>query len=446
MNPKPLAIALAIHHPAALLPLLALLLWPASALPASPATRPIVDYFIVITGDELLAGAYPDGHTHFLTRTLAPLGLRCAGSITVDDRRDDITDALRFATAKANLVIVTGGMGPTDNDITRQTLSEFTAIPLREHPDVLQDIERRFNTPRDQLRPTLRRQTLVPSSGDYLKNPDGTAVGLVFHAPHTLIVALPGPPRELQPMVRNHLVPYLSKRLGTRQHAHALLLRFVGIGQSQITQTIKDNVPLPMSLAISSQFDGSRVDFTFTLSDDTPDAPAQLQNLKQSILKHLGDYLYADDPTSLEEHVLRLLAARGATLAIAEAGTGGSLAAALLAPDNSHALIAGAFVAPTDDKLRRLLRIPDDQWNAANANPHRANLLAAAAAKLSDCPSAVAVGEIQSDNASNRYLHLVLQLPGRPPENQRLALRGNPELARSTLLTQILDHLRRRLR
>jgi molybdopterin-biosynthesis enzyme MoeA-like protein len=120
-----------------------------------------VDYTIIVTGHELLTGVYPDGHTHFLTRSLRPLGLRCVGSMSVDDESADIKQALQFACGRSKLVIVTGGLGPTDSDITREVLSEYTGIPLQEHPDVLQGMEQRFSTPRDKLRANLRRQTRV---------------------------------------------------------------------------------------------------------------------------------------------------------------------------------------------------------------------------------------------------------------------------------------------
>ncbi len=148
---------------------------------------------IIVTGGELLAGAYQDGHTYFLTRTLRPLGLSCVGSMCVDDNQADLTAALRFATSKAALLIVTGGLGPTANDITREVLSDFTGIPIKEHAQVLQELARRFGVSSAELRANLRRQTQVPTRGTYFKNPNGTAVGLVFETDSTVIIALPGP-------------------------------------------------------------------------------------------------------------------------------------------------------------------------------------------------------------------------------------------------------------
>jgi nicotinamide-nucleotide amidase len=192
------------------------------------ANQPPVDYMIVVTGSELLAGVYPDTHTHYLTRTLTPLNLHCVGSISVDDKPADIKEALRFGLSKAPLVIVTGGLGPTDDDVTRETLADFAGIPLQEQEEVLAAMERRFQLPRDKLRANLRRQTRVPIRGSYLKSAFGTAVGLVYELPNAVIVALPGPPRELQPMVREELVSYLNRRFGTRLAACTLRLRFVG--------------------------------------------------------------------------------------------------------------------------------------------------------------------------------------------------------------------------
>ena len=419
---------------------------PAGGASAPESARAPVDYMIVVTGGELLSGVYPDGHTYFLTQTLRPLGLRCVGSMSVDDRREAIEAALRFAVDKAALVIVTGGLGPTDNDVTRETLVEFTGIALEEHPEVLAAMERRFGLARDQIRPNLRRQTHVPARGTYLKNPNGTAVGLVFEAPQAVIVALPGPPRELQAMVRAELVPYLSRRFGTRRPGCSLTLRFVGLGQSQIDQTLEEHVPLPADVTLSSQFEGGRVDFTFSLPDDTPQDRARLRQLEQKILAHLGDHVYADDATSLEACVVGLLAARQATLALAEVASGGSLAAGLNDADGSEAVLAGAFMAPTEEKLRRLVHAADDRWGQSTSGAQKVELLARAVAQATGSQWAVAVGEARQKQGGARYVEAVVRGPDGRTEARRIGLRGTGEMARLRLTTQLLDELRRQLR
>lgn len=141
---------------------------------------------------------------------------------------------------------------------------------MREHPDVLRAMEQKFGIRRDSVRANLRRQTRVPSRGTYLKNTNGTAVGLVFELDNATIVALPGPPRELQPMVREQLVPYLNRKYGVRSPGCSVTLRFVGLGQSLVDQTLEDHVPLPADVTLSSGFEGGRVDFTFSLPGNTP--------------------------------------------------------------------------------------------------------------------------------------------------------------------------------
>lgn len=409
---------------------------------ASESTK----YMIIVTGGELLSGVYADGHTYFLTQTLRPFGLECVGSMSVNDKKADLKEALRFATEKAGLVIVTGGLGPTENDITREALSEFTGITLKEHLEVLQRMAQRFRTSPDKLRSNLRRQTQVPTRGTYLKNSNGTAFGLVFESDEAVIVALPGPPRELQAMVNDELVPYLKERFGTRLPGCSIQLRFVGLGQSQISQTLDDHIQLASDIIVSSQFEGGRVDFTFSLPNDTVQDRERLEELKRKILEHLGDNVYADNETSLEEHVIQLLEARGATLSLAEVGSGGSLAAALSEADAEHRVLVGAYIAPTIDKLRRLLGVKDDKWSDLVSPAQQTELLAKATADVAKSQLAIVVGQVWGDKKSAANVNVVFKFTNGRIENRIFPLRGSGELARSRLNTQVLDQLRRLLR
>jgi len=398
------------------------------------AAAEAVRYGIVVTGSELLNGVYADGHTYFITRTLRPLGLQCVGAMAVDDKDADLKDALRFMTARARLVIVTGGLGPTDSDITRETLSEFTEIPIKEHADVLAAMSRRFNRPADQLRANLRQQTRVPVRGTYLKNRHGTAVGLVFESPRAVFVALPGPPSELQPMVRDELIPYLSKRFGTRLPGCSVTLRFVGLGESEIHKRLKDHVTMPSDVFVSSQFAGGRVDFTFSLPDDTPADRARLDSLKRDIARHFGQSMYAAGDVTLEQRVVDLLASRGETLALAEVASGGNLSAALSNTSGGAPVLAGDYVAPTMDKLRRLLGV-----SAAGPLEH----VAAAAAERTAGDWTLAVGE--ATRGDGRYVTIAIKSPLDEPRGERVRFHGTSEMAQARLSTRLLDLLRRRL-
>jgi nicotinamide-nucleotide amidase len=403
-----------------------------------------VPYMIVVTGEELLTGIYADGHTLFITRTLRPLGLQCVGSMSVDDRPDEIRQALEYATARVPLVLVTGGLGPTSGDVTRDVLSDYTGIPLREHPDVLRQMERRFGLAESQLRANLRRQTRVPTTGGYLPNAAGTAVGLVFEMEQKVIVALPGPPRELQPMVREELIPYLSRRFGTHQLGCAMTVRFVGVGQSQIDQTLQDQVDLLPAIHVTSQFEGGRVDYTFSLPHDTPQDRAQLEQLKSEILRHMGDAIYATDGQTLEEHVLRQLARRGQTLTVVEVATGGLLVPALPSAPSAPTTVPVALLAPTTQQLSRLLRIAAASGNDGTAREADRQQLARAAVESSGSDWALVIGPPTRRDTGRWDLPVLLRQPDGSFE--QFSLETDEPLDRPRLTTQLLDHLRRRWR
>jgi nicotinamide-nucleotide amidase len=220
----------------------------------------------------------------------------------------------------------------------------------------------------------------------------------------------------------------------------------VSLGQSQIDQMLDDHVQLAPDITVSSQFEGGRVDFTFSLPGDTPGEQARLQKLKQKIMEHLGEYVYADNETSLEEHVVKLLEGRDATLALAEVGSGGSLAAALSGADSTHRVLAGAYIAPTTEKLRHLLRVSGDNWAGSKSRSEKIEQLAVAAANATASQWAVAVGETWADESGTIYVDVAFKLPDGRLESRRVRLRGTGELARLRLSTQLQDQLRRRLK
>lgn len=422
-------------------------LWVVGLLLASGAGAANVStnrtYYLIITGGELLEGAVVDVHTPFITRTLLPLGLKCVGVTIVDDGDEDLAAAYRQAASKTDLVLVTGGLGPTDNDITRQTLSHCTGIALKEHPDLLREMARRFNTPEAELRPNLRRQTEVPVQGGYLKNSFGTAAGLVFDDGHRHIIALPGPPRELQAMVREQLIPFLVEHYGIRGRASTLMVRFLGVGQSQIDHTMKQKIKLPPGLIVGSTFEGSRVDFTFALPEDSAAARQTLEGLKEQLLTILGDNIYATDGTTLEEVVLQRLQQGPRRLALVEMGSGGGVMAALSHSKLAANTLAQGWSAPVETAMFRSLQVPESQWQKLPAED-RLKRAAEAAARLSGADCVLVVGPGRPAAGGSETLTAGLKLPGDRWLEQNFVYRTGAE-GHPALVTQLLGFLWKRL-
>lgn len=404
------------------------------------ATMP---YMIVVTGEELLTGVYADGHTQFITRALHPLGLTCVGSICVDDKAADMGAALTFAAEYAELILVTGGLGPTAGDITREVLAEFTGSALEEEAAVVQAMARRFRTSPEKLRANVRRQARVPVSGTSLKNTAGSAVGLVFEKEKQVIVALPGPPRELQPMVRGELLPYLSQRYGLRTPGASMTLRFVGLGQSQIAQVLTDHIRLDNQTTVTSQFQDSRVDFTFTRTGHTQADRAVLDEIARQLRNHLGESIYGRGTESLEEIVIRRLQARNQFLTLGEVASGGSLAAALTQVAGADAVLVGTFGAPSLDRLQLLLGgappVPLNPGKPVIA------LVAEQMVLRSDRAWGVVVGEIRSAENPPASLQVAILKPQASVTVHAIPWGHTRGSARGRQVTRLLDLLRRQL-
>jgi nicotinamide-nucleotide amidase len=401
---------------------------------------------MIVTGEELLQGQYADRHTQFVTWSLRPLGLQCVASLTVGDRIKDLNDALDYAVGHTSLVIVTGGLGPTDDDVTREALSEFTEIPLRQEPEVLSMLKHRFAASGGKLRRNLRRQALIPAQGSYLPNPNGTAVGLIFDAGDRLIVALPGPPRELQPMLTNELIPLLTRRFGTRSLGSSLQMRFAGIGESTINQTLHDHLTVPQEVTISSLFEAGRVDLRLSVPGNSAADRARLKAIEKELMKHIGEYMYTDDDSTLEECVVGLLEKRGITIGLAEVASGGAVAASLMDVNKAAQVMLGGFAATSNSNMapilnakRQLLVSPDP------ADNQPAKTMAGLVCKLLSTDWGVAVAEQQTSEDGSRFAWFAAGSPEKGFSTGRLPLRGRGHFMRSWLVTYALDSLRRRL-
>jgi len=402
------------------------------------------DFVLIITGGELLRGLYTDSHTQFITRALVPLGCRCVASLCVGDKSQDLKDALVYAKQHAPLIIVTGGLGPTDDDITREVVAELTGIRLEEHPEALADLEKRFAGSGRELRDNLRRQALTPMKGTYLPNAAGTAVGLVFDSDEQVIVALPGPPRELRPMLSNELVPYLSKRFGIRSIGSSLQMRFVGIGESSIDQAIQDHLTLPNDLVISSLFEQGRVDLTFSLPGDTDTDKARLKDLERQLMPHIGEYMYSDDGSTLEEQVVKLLSENQVALALAEVGSGGAVAASLSDVENVSQQVLGGYVSTSDANMTAALSTPGNEFiQRSSTDDSHAKATANRVCELLGSQWGLAVTEphVSGDGRSSVWLALSKQKEGF--SSRRIYLRGQGQTMRSRLVASVLDFIRK---
>ena len=275
---------------------------------------------VLNTGTELLFGSVINTHLSFLGQRLFPLGLRVQRQMTVPDG-DAIRDAILESATRSDLILVTGGLGPTSDDITREIVAELTRRPLRYDDSIFQKIKERFDRRGLKLTNRISRQAYVPEGAAVLPNDFGTAPGLYVPArdgiPHLFL--LPGPPRELQPMVDTYALP-IWKRLAGDHDIHARTYRTTGLGESYIEDMVGDRLLAIPGLELGYCASMGEVDVRIVGSRSAVDTANEI------IQTELAPYVISTEAKELEEVIVQLLTAKHATLATAESCTGGLLA------------------------------------------------------------------------------------------------------------------------
>jgi nicotinamide-nucleotide amidase len=269
-------------------------------------------------------------------------------------------------------------------------------------------------------------------------------VGLIFETDKYTVIALPGPPRELQPMVLSELLPLLQRSFGLRPPACARTFRFVGLGQSAIYQTLHERVPIDPDLTLTSQFDAERVDVTFSLPQDTAEQRARMDRLEQQIRGVLGTNIYASDGASLEDVVVRALKAKGAGLLIVDLATGGQLGASLGSSADGNEVLRGAFVGPDELAMLELLGATSaGPGTRANASDRLQQLAAAAVNHTTRRPLYVlVVGQPARTASGDSRVELGFGAVGQPLTIVELPAGNSSPAAKLRLTTAVLDRLR----
>jgi len=312
---------------------------------------------IVTTGTELLLGQIDDTNATYLARQLHDLGIDLFFRSTVGDNEARIAQILEQALARADVIITTGGLGPTVDDVTRDAVARVTGRPLVLFPDLLAQIEAFFA----RLGPTAmtdnnRRQAYLPEGCIPIENPVGTAPAFIVEDERGTIITLPGVPREMRYLTEHAVVPYLLSRLGQREAMVTRVLRTVALGESRIDQLIADletssNPTVGLSAHLG-QTDVRIVAKAPTLEE----AESLVADFEAKIRERLGAVIYATGDVTVEAVIADLLQAQGARLAMAETVTGGQLSQRMSFYSQAF---AGSLVAPDYAGLQALLGLGD---------------------------------------------------------------------------------------
>jgi nicotinamide-nucleotide amidase len=308
---------------------------------------------IIAVGSELLTPLRQDTNSLYLTRKLNSLGIEVRFKTVVGDDRARLAEALSNALKRSGLIILTGGLGPTEDDVTRDAVSEVLGRPLHEEPEIRSKIEARYKRLNREMPPNNLRQAMVPEGADWLANPNGTAPGIWLEAQESVIILLPGPPWELQAMFDSSCMSRLA-RVGGHERIRTRVYKIVGLPESEVDRRIAPfYLPYQNPTTTILTTLGSIEVHLRARAASEQEADALLDELGDKIELALGDHVFSTRGEMLEEVVGMYLVMKQQTVAVAESCTGGLLGERLTnVPGSSNFFLGGVVCYSNELKIK----------------------------------------------------------------------------------------------
>lgn len=313
---------------------------------------------ILSVGDELVLGQTVDTNSAWISARLSANGVMTVYHKTVADDQTAIAAAVREAAGVAELVIVTGGLGPTPDDLTRQALADVLGKPLDLHPPSLERIRRFFKALGREMAPSNRIQAMVPRGGEMLDNDWGTAPGIKLKLGAASVFVFPGVPREMMPMFDRSVLTTLARTSGRTILTETV--QTFGAGESTVAEALGDLMRRDRNPTVGTTVSGGIVSVRIRSDFPTP-APARvhLTRVTKDVEERLGSWVFGRGTTTLQETVGRLLQQSGRTVATAESCTGGLLARLLTDTPGASAYYRGGWVVYSNSLKQHALGVPE---------------------------------------------------------------------------------------
>lgn len=312
---------------------------------------------IICIGTELLLGNIVNTDATDVAQTLSEMGISVYRYTAVGDNPERLAEVVQAAARRADLLITTGGLGPTLDDLSKQTVAAAFGKKLVHHPECEADIRAYFERLHRPMTPNNLLQAMLPEGCTVLKNDWGTAPGCVFDAEGVKVIMLPGPPRECRAMLRYRVAPYLKSLSG--QTIHSRYVHIFGMGESQVESLLHDLMEQSSNPTVAPYAKEGEVMLRITAAASSQaEAETMIEPVAAQIRTVLGPLIYTEEYDSLEQTCLNLLRQAGKTLATAESCTGGYIAKRMTDLPGSSAVFVGGVVAYTVPVKEQLLGVP----------------------------------------------------------------------------------------
>ncbi|MGB2768880.1 MAG: competence/damage-inducible protein A [Candidatus Zixiibacteriota bacterium] len=332
---------------------------------------------IITIGDELLCGQIQDTNSSFIGESLTAEGIEVVFKTSVGDDINRITEAFDVARSRADVIIASGGLGPTQDDLTKKAVVKAFKRNLIFHQEILKQIEESFRKRGSPMPKINQNQALIPQGAKALSNLWGVAPGIFIEDDKTLFFAVPGVPAEMKWMVENEILPALRERKPQHFILH-LKLRTTGISETAMYEKIEKLIDPKEDVKVAFLPGYLGVEIRLTAeSGEEHHAQAKIDELEQKIREALGDYVYGTDRETLEEVVGRLLSEKKQTIAVAESCTGGLIGARITNVSGSSKYFERSVVTYSNEAKTQLLNVPSETIKRHGAVSEQVALLMA---------------------------------------------------------------------
>ena len=405
---------------------------------------------ILCVGTELLLGDIVNTNAQYLSRRLADLGISVYHQSVVGDNVERLKKEFEDAFSRADLVITTGGLGPTPDDLTKETGAEYFNKKLILDKDSLDKLNSYFiKNGRGELKGNNIKQAYFPEDSVILPNNHGTAPGCAVEENGKILIVLPGPPREMKPMFEDSVVPLLKKY--SNGVLKSKVLRICGIGEGIMAEEISDIINNSTNPTVAPYAKEWEVTLRITSKADTEDEASKLiEPVENELRNRLGENIYGEDETSLEEVIAKILISKNFTISTAESCTGGLIASRLVDyPGISDVFMEGSVTYSNEAKINRLNVKKETLEKFGAVSEETAKEMAEGIAKTSGTNIGLSTTGIAGPGGGTTekpvgLVYIGLYING-TVQVKKLELSGNREMIRRRSTITALDWLRREL-
>jgi nicotinamide-nucleotide amidase len=404
---------------------------------------------IVAIGSELLLGQIVDTNSSYIAKCLANNGIELGQTTTVGDDLPQIVRTIKEAIHRSSVVITTGGIGPTEDDLTREAVAGVFQRPLIFQPHLMEQIEVLFKKRGFRMAENNRKQAYVPEGAIPVENPKGTAPGFIVEYSNGSLISIPGVPSEMEYLMENTVIPYLRKRFHLeRQVIHYKVLRACGLGESAIGLQIKDLMKEGENPAVGTLASIGDIRIRITAKADSPEeASSLIQKKEQEIRSRLGILIYGVDQETLQGNIAKELERLNLTLSVVETLTGGIISQKLTSTSSSS--FVQGIVLPSETSRRQFLDLSLEKFNSVKNDGKRFTDLLAERAQgdLGTHLGLAMLGKITEEQKKGEYrIETYYSLStSTGVENQEYSLGGELWMVRERASIIALDMLRKYL-